>query len=592
MPLGIEFAAAQVGRLPLSLIADQVETRLDTLQDTLHESTGRQRSLRASFDASWRTLTPGEQRVLAALSAVRGEFTLDAAQEIADATIADILRLTDKSLLRLNRADHYSLHEVIRHFGEQRLVEIAGGQEVTLQRYRAYYLRLAEGGAAAILNRAAAEVDPIQHAHNLVQHLRIIWRHVVDQAAAEATAIAMALSEAEWALGTLKLRTAIDTFELLEGVHTKAPSSMAQQQDAVVCDVIWLPEIQDDIQDISPFFGAEQSELVPILAETCSIEGHLVALPYVLDLGLLYYRRDLLEKYGFAHPPRTWEELARVAAEIQHQERAAGRPDFWGFVWEGHVSERIVCNALEWQHADGGGVIIEPHGVVSINNLRAQNALERAHSWIGAISPLDMHTFDEPKVVQTWVARNAAFMRIWAMPIRMWADPVPIVADSWVVDVTGVTLMPCGAVRHAATLGGWPLAIRRDSRDTGAAIKLIKMLASPEAQRQRALLSDPYLPTRYALYNDPTISATYPLLNEVRFLIQHGGFAVRPAKVAGPLYPQVSRAYSKAVAKILYDGADAAETLAALEQQLVALGGWPVQRRCDEVVGTPRILPN
>jgi trehalose/maltose transport system substrate-binding protein len=54
----------------------------------------------------------------------------------------------------------------------------------------------------------------------------------------------------------------------------------------------------------------------------------LVALPWFVDVGLLYYRRDLLEKHG-ATPPRTWRELTETARRIQQSEREAGHAALW-----------------------------------------------------------------------------------------------------------------------------------------------------------------------------------------------------------------------------------------------------------------------
>jgi trehalose/maltose transport system substrate-binding protein len=66
-----------------------------------------------------------------------------------------------------------------------------------------------------------------------------------------------------------------------------------------------------------------------------------------------------MRQYGYPAPPKTWDELERMAARIQAGERAKGRRDFWGFVWQGAPSEALTCNALEWQVSEGGGRIIE-----------------------------------------------------------------------------------------------------------------------------------------------------------------------------------------------------------------------------------------
>ena len=69
---------------------------------------------------------------------------------------------------------------------------------------------------------------------------------------------------------------------------------------------------------------------------------------------------------------------------------------FRGLVWQGLAYEGLTCDALEWQYSNGGGSIIEPDGTVTINNPQAIAAFERARDWVGAISPEDVTTFDEP----------------------------------------------------------------------------------------------------------------------------------------------------------------------------------------------------
>ena len=78
------------------------------------------------------------------------------------------------------------------------------------------------------------------------------------------------------------------------------------------------------------------------------MNNKLLALPITMDAGILYYRTDLLKKYGYRAPPQTWDELGKMARVIQTGERRAGKNDFWGFAWQGEEGESLTCNALEW----------------------------------------------------------------------------------------------------------------------------------------------------------------------------------------------------------------------------------------------------
>ncbi len=104
-------------------------------------------------------------------------------------------------------------------------------------------------------------------------------------------------------------------------------------------------------------------------------------MPWYTDAGLLYYRSDLLEKYGFENPPETWAELEEQAQAIQDGE-SADNPSFRGFVWQGNAYEGLTCDALEWQYSNGGGRIIEPDGTVTVNNPAGHRRV-RARPWLG-----------------------------------------------------------------------------------------------------------------------------------------------------------------------------------------------------------------
>ncbi len=147
MPLGVEMAATWVGRFTCSEIATEIERSLGFLTTSLRNIPERHRSMRAVFDHSWELLSSEEQRVLRQLAVLRGEFSREAAEQIALAARATLHALVDKSLLRWNAlpdgTQRYEFHELIRQYAYERLVEYREN-EVVEARHLCFFLQLAE----------------------------------------------------------------------------------------------------------------------------------------------------------------------------------------------------------------------------------------------------------------------------------------------------------------------------------------------------------------------------------------------------------------------------------------------------------------
>src|SRR5262249_22317901 len=131
-----------------------------------------------------------------------------------------------------------------------------------------------------------------------------------------------------------------------------------------------------------------------VLIDNDTVDGKLVAAPWFVDAGLLYYRKDLLEKYG-KDVPKTWDELAGAAKAVMDGEAKAGNTAMQGYVWQGRAYEGLTCNALEWIASYGGGSIVGPDGAVTIDNPQAAKALDTAKGWIGTISPKGVLSYGE-----------------------------------------------------------------------------------------------------------------------------------------------------------------------------------------------------
>jgi trehalose/maltose transport system substrate-binding protein len=332
--------------------------------------------------------------------------------------------------------------------------------------------------------------------------------------------------------------------------------------DVIRVDVVNPGVLAEHLLDLNPYTpDAQKASYIPSLLVNNTVDGRLVALPIRLGFGMLYYRTDLLEKYGFDAPPATWDELETMAQTIQDGERAEGNTDFWGYVWQGNAYEGLTCNALEWQVSNGGGQIVNPDGVIEVNNEAAIAAFERAASWVGTISPDAVTSFQESDSNDVWMAGNAAFMRYWpgAYATSQQADAIK--------DVFATAPLPAGdSGEGASTMGGWEIGVSRYSAYPEAAAAFAVFMTGEENAKYYAI-DTTFPPVILDLYNDPDIQAAVPYASpEIVEIV-----TPRPSTVTAEKYSEVSSLYWTAVHSILTGEQDAATAMELLELDLEAL---------------------
>jgi len=339
--------------------------------------------------------------------------------------------------------------------------------------------------------------------------------------------------------------------------------------DVMQIDVIWPGDLERHFVDLYEYGAREVADQhFPAIIQNNTVDGKLIGIPWFTDAGLLYYRTDLLEKYGFDGPPETWTELEEMAEMIQAGERAEGNPDFWGFVWQGNAYEGLTCDALEWIASSEGGTIVSPDGVITINNENAANIIDQAAGWVGTISPNGVTNFAEEDARNMFQAGNAAFMRNWPYAYSLGQSD-----DSAVKDLFDVSPLPHGpGGTPAATLGGWQLGVSAYSENPEAAADVALYLASYEEQKIRAIEGS-FNPTIAALYEDPEVLEATPFFGSLYDVFVNA--TARPSTATAPNYAQVSRAFYTAVHSVLTGEEDADVALELLELDLQDITGFP-----------------
>jgi trehalose/maltose transport system substrate-binding protein len=330
--------------------------------------------------------------------------------------------------------------------------------------------------------------------------------------------------------------------------------------DVYMVDVIWQGICAPHAVDLNKYFKEDVAQFFPRIIQNNTVGGKLVSIPWFGDAGILYYRTDLLEKYGYKEPPKTWEELTEMAKKIQEGERAAGKGDFQGFVFQGKASESVTCNAIEWIYSFDGGTIVEPDKKVTINNPNAIKALETAKGWVGTISPKGVTTYGEEEARNVWQAGNAAFMRNWPYAYALGNDPKSVIAGKF-----DVSVLPKGGEngKNAAALGGWQLMVSAYSKSPEAAADLVRTLTSVEALKKRAIEFS-LLPSRPALYSDPDVLAKVPWFKNLLPVLENA--VARPSTVTGADYNQLSTSFFQNVNKVLTGGESAKNAVSQVEK--------------------------
>ena len=338
--------------------------------------------------------------------------------------------------------------------------------------------------------------------------------------------------------------------------------------DVFFMDVIWPSEFGAAgwAMPLDSYFPESEQEKFlkgTILANT--YKGHIYGVPVFIDSGMLYYRKDLLKKYGFT-PPRTWEEMVRQAKTITSGE-AAHHALIDGFSGQFKQYEGLVCNMMEYILSNGGHIMDPDNGQPGIAAKPAVGAVKFVRDQIiGNIAPVGELTYEEPESLALFIQGKAVFHRNWPYAWEVSNDP----SRSRIAGKVGIARLPHfpGGKSYAA-LGGWQLAISRYSKKKDAAWTFIKFLTGSRVQKELAIKGG-FAPTRKALYDDPDVLRADPQFRSMKDV-----FVTAYPRPRSPLYPAISnilqRYFSTAISDRNSDIEAEAQSASGEMEKIIAL---------------------
>ncbi len=334
-------------------------------------------------------------------------------------------------------------------------------------------------------------------------------------------------------------------------------ASKSSSFDVAMIDVVWPGAFAPYLVDLKPKLGKEAKQHAQGIIRNDTIDGKLVAMPWFGDFGILYYRTDLLRKYGYTAPPKTWTQLFAMANKIQTGEQQAN-DKFYGLVFQGNSYEGLTCDALEWYQSAGAGGFID-NGKVTINNPRGARILTQFANQIGKVTPRDVTTYQEGEAHTAFVEGNAAFMRNWPYAYSIGQDP----KSSKIVGKFSVTVLPHAGGKSVGTVGGWQLAVNKYSKHVDASIEFVRYMTSAPVQKFDAI-TNTNVPTIPAVAKDPAVVKVNPYLKPA---IANVARVARPSNILGAHYNEGSKAIYQGINQIL-NGRPASSVLPGVQSKL------------------------
>jgi len=312
--------------------------------------------------------------------------------------------------------------------------------------------------------------------------------------------------------------------------------------DIISMDVVWAGEFAASgyIQPLDMMLedaGLNVADYNAGSMASGNYNGKQYVLPFFPDLGLLYFRTDIVSKEDaekLVAGTYTWDDLLAMAEKYAGQGGTTT-----GIVFQSSLYEGLVCNANEftsnWKDIKGG--------LETMKKFTTSKAV-----------PENILNYTEGETANSFIKGESVFARNWPY---MWGS---IKSDGTIKnDQVAVAPLPGGS-----TVGGWILGINKNSKSPEGAFAFMKFLNSEDGQ---VIMSEKggYLPGLNKMLTDERILKADERLGMVGFQNALKTTIARPVSAE---YSKVSDALQQAIYPYLSGSAELDATVTAVQAAL------------------------
>ncbi len=334
--------------------------------------------------------------------------------------------------------------------------------------------------------------------------------------------------------------------------------------DVFTVDVIWVPRFAKWGEPLDAYFPeSERNRLLPYALTSCYYRGQLMAVPLYIDVGLMYYRRDLLRALpgGTEFEKRvrksvTWQEF------IDFYQRNWASKDQPFYLFAADNFEGLVCSLVEVMMSGGDSLV--QNGRIVVNSPGCQRAVQLLVDLVNRyrMTPRQVLAYDEVRTYMHALSHGALFFRGWPGFLFHQREIIEQVTP---IRNFGMAPLPhFSGGRPASVFGGWNLMISKFSRNREAALALVRFMLREKSQKTLFDVSG-YIPVLRSIYEDSSFIRSRPDLAFYRTLMQNG--VHRPYL---DRYTQISDILSYYVNLAIQDSLSAKEALEQAQRAITS----------------------